>query len=99
MILTNPALKEKYPYWYANMEREQEQQRMERKIEEAEWRISQFVDMKMNEIEAKIREIENNVNQTRISIEATLNNKPMNSTNINNEVKRMVYKEVEKAFK
>lgn len=99
MIIANTRIKEKYPYWNANMEKQQEEQRINRIIEEAELRITQFVDMKMNEIEARIQEIENNVKQTKYNIEATLNNQTMDDSIIRREVKKMVLKEFEKALK
>ncbi len=98
MIIANNKIKEKYPYWYANMEKQQEEQRINRLIEDAEYRITQFVDMKMKDIEARIKEIENNVKQTRYNIEATLNNQTMDSSIIRREVNKIVLKEFEKAL-
>ena len=100
MNIVNPSMKEKYPMWYDAMEKQQKQQEIDNMLYMAQLEISQFVDAKMKEIEEKVRNIENNVNQSSINIEATLNNQSiMNSSAINREVKKIVVKELEKALK
>ena len=100
MMLVNPSMKEKYPYWYHNEEIREERNRIERLIEEAEYRISKFVDAKLDDVELRIREIENKVNQSSFNIETTLNNQTIdNSSMIKREVKKIVIKELEKALK
>ena len=97
--MINQELKAKYPYWYSNAEKHQEQQRIDRLIQEAEYRITQFVDMKMNEIEARISEIERSIQQTRYNIDARLNDNPLSNSAINREVNKMIIKEFESALR
>lgn len=100
MMLVNPSMKEKYPYWYAQVEREERQREIDNMMMIAELQLSQFVDSKIKEIDDKVREIENRINQSSINIDATLNNQSiLNSSAINREVKKMVVKELGKALK
>lgn len=100
MMMVNPSMKEKYPYWYAQIEREERQREIDRMLMMAELQLSQFVDAKIKEIDEKVREIENRVNQSSINIDATLNNQSiLNSSAINREVKKIVVKELERALK
>lgn len=100
MMLTNPSMKEKYPYWYQNAMEQEEQRRIERLIDMAEWRIENYLKGKMQELEQKIRDIEVKVNGASFNIETTLNNQSMiDSGAINREIKKMVVNEIRKALK
>lgn len=99
MMLTNPSMKDKYPYWWANKEKQEREQELERMIEAAEWRLSQFVDEKMKDIDSLVREIENRLQNMSYNAEGTFNGLPMNSSTINREIKKMVISEFHKALR
>ena len=99
MLLTNPSIRETNPYLWDRIIEEEQRRRMELLTDEAELRISQFVDMKLKGIEDRIREIENKVNQSSYNIETTINNVPVNNVTMQRELKKMVMNEVKKALK
>jgi len=99
MLLINPSIKETNPYLWDRIIEEEQRRRMELLTDEAELRISQFVDMKLKGIEDRIREIENKVNQSSYNIETTINNVPVNNATMQRELKKMVLNEVKKALK
>lgn len=99
MLLTNPSIRETNPYLWDRIIEEEQRRRMELLTDEAELRISQFVDMKLKGIDDRIREIENKVNQSRYNIETTINNVPVNNATMQRELKKMVMNEVKKALK
>jgi hypothetical protein len=99
MLLTNPSIRETNPYLWDRIIEEEQRRRMELLTDEAELRISQYVDMKLKGIEDRIREIENKVNQSSYNIETTINNVPVNNATIQRELKKMVLNEVKKALK
>lgn len=98
-MLVNPSMKEKYPYWYAQVEREEKQREIDNMLFMAQIQLSQFVDEKMKDIDNKVREIEERVRQADYNVITTINNKPMeNNSAINREIKKMLVKELEKAL-
>lgn len=99
MIMTNPSMRYTNPYLWDRIVEEEQRRRMERLTDEAELRISQYVDTKLKEIEDRIREIENKVNQSSYNIETTFNNVPTDMGSINREVKKMVVNEIKKALR
>lgn len=99
MLRTNPSMRETNPYLWNRIMEEEERNRMERLTDEAELRISQFVDMKLKGIEDRIREIEIKINQSSYNIETNINNVPVDNTTIQREIKKMVISEVKKALK
>ena len=99
MIQTNPRVKEKWPYFWANLEEQEERQRIDRLVEEAEIKINQYAELKMSEIEEKLKMLENSIAQTRFNIETSINNMPVNSGAIKRELNNIVINEVRKAVK
>lgn len=99
MMLVNPNMKDKYPYWYAMVEKEQQQRQIDEMLMIAEIQFSQFVDAKMKDIDNMVNEIRNRLQQTSYNVEATINNKPMSNDVINREIKKMVMSEFEKALR
>ena len=99
MMLVNPNMKDKYPYWYAMVEKEQQQRQIDEMMMIAQIQLSQFVDTKIKEIDDKVRDIENRIHQASFNIEANINNQPMSNSVINREIKKMVVNEIEKALR
>lgn len=99
MMLVNPNMKDKYPYWYAMVEKEQQQRQIDEMMMIAQIKLSQFVDTKIKEIDDKVRDIENQIHQASFNIEANINNQPMSNSVINREIKKMVVNEIEKALR
>ena len=99
MLYVNPSMKDKYPYWYAQVEREERQREIDNMVFMAELELSQFVDAKMKDIESMVNEIKNRLQQTSYNVETTINNKPMSSDVINREIKKMAVEQFKKALK
>ena len=99
MMLVNPNMKDKYPYWYAMVEKEQQQRQIDEMMMIAQIQLSQFVDTKIKEIDDKVRDIENRLHQASFNIEANINNQPISNNVINREIKKMVVNEIEKALR
>lgn len=99
MTYSNPSMKEMYPYWWANKEKQEREQELERMIEAAEWRLSQFIDGKMKDIDSLVRDVESRIQNMSYNAEGTFNGLPMNNSTINREIKKMVINECEKALR
>lgn len=99
MMFVSPSMKEKYPYWYAMVEKEQQQRQIDEMLMMAEIQFSQFVDDKMKDVDNMVNEIKNRLQETRFDVEATINNKTMSNEVINREIKKMVMEQFKKAVK
>jgi hypothetical protein len=44
MTYSNPSMKDKFPYWWANKEKQEREQELERMIEATEWRLTQYIE-------------------------------------------------------
>lgn len=99
MLISNPDMKDKYPYWWSNKMKDETQKQYDEMLSMAEYQISKYIELKMKELDSKLSQIENALRQLNINIEANVNGKPMTSDVINRELKRMVIEQFENILK
>lgn len=85
------ALKDKYPYWWANKEKEEREREIRDYLEMAKLEIDMY-------IKEKIDDIERQINDIIIRIQTNINGRPANIEAINAEIKKMLYDEIKRAF-
>ena len=85
-------LKDKYPYWWANKEREDREREIRYMLDTAKLELDMFVKQKMREIENQIKDIV-------IRVQTQINGRPANIEAINAEIKKMLYDELKRSFK
>ena len=85
-------LKDKYPYWWANKEREEREREMSIMLDMAKMEIEMFISQKM-------KDIENQINDIIIRIKTDIDGKPATIQAINDEIKKLLYDEMRRAFR
>ena len=92
MMYSSYELKDKYPYWWANKEREEREREISYMLDTAKLELDMFVNQKM-------RDIENQINDMVIRVQTEINGRPANIEAINAEIKKMLYDELKRSFK
>lgn len=92
MMYSSYELKDKYPYWWANKEREEREREIRYMLDTAKLELDMFVNQKM-------RDIENQINDIIIKVQTNINGRPANIEAINAEIRKMLYDEIKRSFK
>ena len=85
------TLKDKYPYWWTNKEKEEREREIRDYLEMAKLEIDMY-------IKEKIDDIERQINDIIIRIQTNINGRPANIEAINADIKKMLYDEIKRAF-
>lgn len=85
-------MKDKYPYWWANKEKEEREREIEQLLEYAKMDLDLYINRKIEEIENKVKDIV-------INVEANIGGRKTTIDAIGNEVRNMLYDELKRAFR